>query len=623
MGPRLFMNKKISENPEAKKASLLPDLVLEINKSGKILKIITPLKMTYSNLTNVVPGVYFHGLLSDGAERFEYYLHKFNKTKEIQRFKLPLFDRLYEIRFNPYIDSRIMLIVSELTSNRPLDFDIENIFDEKKNLEITLSSIADGIIATDINGKIVYMNNAAAEITGWKVEEAIGECLSKVYRTSNHDETNFITGFDFWEYTFLFTKDGNKRVITDNGASIHDHNGNITGLVVVFRDITEKWRMEEEIQRTQRLEFLGNLAGGIAHDFNNILSVVLANVQMVKMNLDKGKDIKKYLTGMEEAINRASALTKQLLTFAKGGAPIKKPTLLADLLIESVELGINGTNLKCNISILDQLWPIEIDPSQISQVFNNLTNNAVRTLSGEGVIEVTARNIIVTNQDVLPLSLGEYIQIEFKDNGPGYSKEKLKRIFDPYYLFGQEGSDLGLAVSYSIIKRHNGFISVQSEPGGGACFTIYLPTIKDNNTVQEYIPMIEEKGNKIILMDDEVHITELIGEMLKEMNYEVETAKNGAEVLELYTTALQTGQPFDLVIMDLTVPGEMGGREAISHLLKIDPSVKAIVSSGYSNDPVMSDCKKYGFSGMVSKPYKIEELCQEINRVLSLNSVRP
>jgi CheY-like chemotaxis protein len=221
------------------------------------------------------------------------------------------------------------------------------------------------------------------------------------------------------------------------------------------------------------------------------------------------------------------------------------------------------------------------------------------------------------------LSLGEYIQIEFKDNGPGYSKEKLKRIFDPYYLFGQEGSDLGLAVSYSIIKRHNGFISVQSEPGGGACFTIYLPTIKDNNTVQEYIPMIEEKGNKIILMDDEVHITELIGEMLKEMNYEVETAKNGAEVLELYTTALQTGQPFDLVIMDLTVPGEMGGREAISHLLKIDPSVKAIVSSGYSNDPVMSDCKKYGFSGMVSKPYKIEELCQEINRVLSLNSVRP
>jgi CheY-like chemotaxis protein len=279
--------------------------------------------------------------------------------------------------------------------------------------------------------------------------------------------------------------------------------------------------------------------------------------------------------------------------------------------------------LKCNISILDQLWPIEIDPSQISQVFNNLTNNAVRTLSGEGVIEVTARNIIVTNQDVLPLSLGEYIQIEFKDNGPGYSKEKLKRIFDPYYLFGQEGSDLGLAVSYSIIKRHNGFISVQSEPGGGACFTIYLPTIKDNNTVQEYIPMIEEKGNKIILMDDEVHITELIGEMLKEMNYEVETAKNGAEVLELYTTALQTGQPFDLVIMDLTVPGEMGGREAISHLLKIDPSVKAIVSSGYSNDPVMSDCKKYGFSGMVSKPYKIEELCQEINRVLSLNSVRP
>jgi len=603
-----------------KKTSMSPDLVLEINRSGKILKIITPMKMTYSNLTNVVPGVYFRGLLSDEAERFEYYLHKFNKTNEIQRFKLTLFNHLYEIRFNPYINNRIMLIAIELTSNKPLDFDIENIFDEKKNLEITLSSIADGIIATDINGKIVYMNNAAAEITGWKLEEAIGEWLSVVYRTSNHEETNFIKGFDFWEYTFLFTKDGSKRVITDNGASIHDHNGDITGLVVVFRDITEKWRMEEEIERTQRLEFLGNLAGGIAHNFNNILAVVLANIQLVKITFEKGKDFEKYLSSMEKAVNRASALTNQLLTFAKGGAPIKKPTLLGDLLIESVELGINGTNLKCNISIHDQLWPIEIDPSQISQVFNNLTNNAVRTTSGEGVIEVTARNIIVTNQDILPLSRGEYIQIVFKDNGPGYSKEKLKRIFDPYYLFDQEESDLGLAVSYSIIKRHNGFINVQSEPGGGACFTIYLPTIKDDNTVQESTPTISEKGSKIILMDDEVYITELIGEMLKEMNFEVKTAKNGAEVLELYQTALQTEQPFDLVIMDLTVPGEMGGREAISHLLKIDPSVKAIVSSGYSNDPVMSDCKSYGFSGMVTKPYKIEELCQEINRVLSLNS---
>jgi two-component system cell cycle sensor histidine kinase/response regulator CckA len=617
---KLFPQKNITETQEADKPIIRPDLILEINNQGMILKKIAPSEGISSYFTNFIPGMYFNSLLSNGAKQFEYYLQKFNQTTEIQRFKLMLFGFLYEIRLNPYIDERIILIASELNPDKAMNYNAEHVFNEKKNLEITLSSIADGIIATDINGKIVYMNNAAIEITGWKLEEALGESLSTVYRTSNHEETNFNKGFDFWEYTFLFTKDGNQRVITDNGASIHDHNGNITGVVVVFRDITEKWRMEEEIERTQRLEFIGNLAGGIAHDFNNILSVVLANIQLVKMSLDKGKDVHKYLNGMEAAVNKASTLTKQLLTFAKGGAPIKKPTLLRDLLVESVELGIKGTNLHCNFLIHDQLWPVEIDPGQISQVFNNLTNNAVRTLAGEGVIEVSARNVLVTNQDVLPLSRGKYIQIIFKDNGPGYSMEKLKRIFDPYYLFGQEGSDLGLAVSYSIIKRHNGFINVQSEPGGGACFTIYLPTTK-NYIIPESIPMTEEKGKKVLLMDDEIHITELIGEMLKEKNFQVETAKNGTEVLELYKNAQQTGQPFDLVIMDLTVPGEMGGREAISHLRKIDPAVKAIVSSGYSNDPVMSDCKSFGFCGMVSKPYKIEELCQEINRVLSLNSV--
>lgn len=621
MGSFLIPNSYSFKNKKEKKSSTFPDLVLEIDRQGMILQKITPLEITFPNLDNVVPGMDFRCLLPKGTEQFEFYLKKYNQTKEIQRFKVTLFDRLCEIRFNPFTDNRILLIVSELTPDKPDDLNIEYIFAEKENLEITLSSIADGIIATDINGRIVYMNNAAVEITGWQLEEALGEKLCTVYRTSNNEETNFNKGFDFWEYTFLFTKDGKQRVITDNGASIHDHRGNITGVVVVFRDITEKWRMEEEIERTQRLEFIGNLAGGIAHDFNNILAVVLANIQLVSMAHDRGKDIQKYLKGMEEAVNRASTLTKQLLTFAKGGAPIKKPALLADLIVESVGLGIKGTNIKCNFLIHDRLWPVEIDPEQIRQVFNNLTNNAVRTLSGEGTIEISARNILVTNQDVLPLSSGKYIQIIFKDNGPGYPMERLKRIFDPYYLFGQEGSDLGLAVSYSIIKRHNGFINVQSEPGKGACFTIYLPTVKHNGETREFIPMNEQKGKKILLMDDEIYITELIGEMLTEMNYHVKTAKNGAEALELFKNARQKGQPFDLVIMDLTVPGEMGGKEAITYLRELDPSVKAIVSSGYSNDPVMSDYKSYGFCGMVSKPYKIEELCQEINRVLSLNSV--
>ncbi len=617
MNSKLILNTDLTGDM-GRNLSLFPDLILEIDSQGKIIKKIAPLEMASFYLDNVVPGMNFSYLLPEFAKEFEFYLQKHIKTKEIQRFQLTLISRHFEIRLNPYFEDRIILIVSEIIPKKSTEENEDSIFDEKENLEITLRSIADGIIATDINGKIVYMNNAATEITGWQLKDALGERLSTVYRTSNHEKTS--KGFDFWEYTFLFSRDGKQRVITDSGASIHDRNGNITGVVVVFRDITEKWRMEEEIERTQRLEFIGNLAGGIAHDFNNILSVILANIQLVKMAQEKGNDTKKYLKGMEESITRASTLTKQLLTFAKGGAPIKKPTLLADLLMETIELGIKGTNLKCNFFIQDKLWPVEIDPSQISQVFNNLTNNSVRTLSGEGIIEISAKNLFVTNQDVLPLTHGEYIQIIFKDNGPGFSKDKLENIFDPYYLFGQEGSDLGLAVSYSIIKRHNGFMNVQSEPGVGTSFTIYLPTLKQNHPINESVPIPGQKGKKVLLMDDEVHITELISEMLNEMNFQVKTANNGSEVLELFKQARKTGQPFDIIIMDLTVPGEMGGREAISYLREIDPLVKAIVSSGYSNDPVMADCKSYGFSGMVSKPYKIEELYQEINRVLSLDS---
>lgn len=516
-----------------------------------------------------------------------------------------------------YLDNVIEENNCEISQSDSSGLKVEkNIFNDKENLDIALRSIADGIIAADINGKIVFMNDAAEKITGWLSGEAIGQKLSTVYRTSNQEEKNNSNCFDFWEHTFLFTKDGRQRVITDSGASIHDRNGKITGLVVVFRDITEKWRMEEEIERTQRLEFIGNLAGGIAHDFNNILAVVLANIQLVKIIQKKGGDTEKYLIGMEDAVKRASSLTKQLLTFATGGAPIKKPTLLADLLMETVELGIKGTNLNCRYSIQEQLWPVEIDSGQISQVFNNLTLNTVRTIPNNGMIEISAQNISITNQDILPLPSGKYIQITFKDNGPGMSNEKLMKIFDPYYLFGQKESGLGLAVAYSIIKRHNGLINVQSKVGNGTCFTIYLPAAGKNNIVQEVIQTSEQKGKKLLLMDDETHIVELVGEMLNHMDYRVETARNGAEALELFKQAKQTNDPFDLVIMDLTIPGGMGGQEAISFLREFDPQVKAIVSSGYSNDPVMSDCKRYGFDGMVSKPYKIEDLCREINRVL-------
>lgn len=598
-------------------SKLIPDLILEIDNRGMILKKIAPLKNDTLLSIKIVPGINFCRLIPTKADLFNYHLKKAVQTLTIQRFTIPLFSRFFEIRLNPESEGKIILVFSELSQEISLTAKYEkHIFIDKQNLDVTLHSIADGIIAADINGKVIFMNKAAEKITGWLLEEAYGEKLSVVYCTSNQEENNNSKYFDFWEHTFLFTKDGRKRVITDNGNSIHDQNGKITGVVVVFRDITEKWRMEEEIERTQRLEFIGDLAGGIAHDFNNILSVILANIQLVKIIQNKGGNFDKFLNGMEDAVKRASSLTKQLLTFAKGGAPIKKPTSLAELLIETVELGIKGTGLNCSFFIQDQLWPVEIDSGQISQVFNNLTNNAVQTIPDNGKIEVSAENISITSQDILPLPLGDYIQITFKDNGPGISDEKLMKIFDPYCFFGEKESGLGLAVSYSIIKRHNGLINVQSEIGVGTCFTIYLPAVRKSNPVQDGIQNSGLKGKKLLLMDDEKRIIELVGEMLSHMDYRVETANNGAEALQMYQHAKQTNDPFDVIVMDLTVPGGMGGLEAISIIREYDSTVKAIVSSGYSNDPVMSDCKRYGFDGIVNKPYKVEELCREIERVL-------
>lgn len=617
-------NEIINGANERKTSCLSHDLILEIDSQGIIIRKITPLGKTFFPFDRIVPGVNIKKVLPGGAALFDYHFQKLKQTNQVQHFKLTLNilenTRIFEARLNPNIGNKIILSILDISEKNPSDSLVEDLFIEKENLNVTLRSIADGIITTDINGRIVFMNKAAEEITGWMFEEAKGKKLSAVYRTSNNDESSIGMGFDFWEHAFLYTKDGRKKVITENGASIRDQNGNTTGVVVTFRDITEKWRMEQEIERTQRLEFIGNLAGGIAHDFNNILSVILANIQLVKMLHDKGKDLTKYINGMEDAVNRASSLTKQLLTFAKGGAPIKRNILLGDLLMETVELVLKGTNLTCLFSIQDNLWPVEIDPGQINQVFNNLTNNAVRTVSGPGTLEVSACNITITDQDILPLSKGKYIQITIKDNGPGNTKEQLARIFDPYYLLGQEeGNGLGLAVSYSIIKRHNGFIDVKSAPGAGTTFIIYLPAADEKKIKPKSLPIPDQKGKKILFMDDDAHITKLISEMLIEMDYRVETAKDGSEALELFKKAQQQNDPFDVIIMDLTVPGGMGGGEAIVFLRRLDPDVKAIVSSGYCNDPVMADFKKYGFDGMVSKPYTIEELCQEINRVLSFS----
>ncbi|MDQ3969483.1 MAG: ATP-binding protein, partial [Thermoproteota archaeon] len=393
-------------------------------------------------------------------------------------------------------------------------------------------------------------------------------------------------------------------------------------VIIASRDTTEHRRMEEERLRAQKLESLGILAGGIAHDFNNMLTAILGNVSLAKIRMNSENKAYTRLTEAERACLRASDLTQQLLTFSKSGAPVKRIALIEDLIRESATFAIRGSKARCEYSIAEGLWLVEIDEGQISQVINNLVINADQAMPEGGEVRIVAENISLNTEDGVLLKEGKYVRITVQDQGIGIPQENLTKIFDPYFTTKHTGSGLGLAVVYSIIKNHGGYIGVESEVGKGTKFYIYLPAydkaeIDKGNLVEERL--IHGRG-RILIMDDEQIIREVAGEMLSQIGYEVEFARDGMEAVELYKRAKECNRAFDAVIMDLTIPGGMGGREAVKKLRDIDPGIKAIVSSGYSNDPVMAEYGKYGFGGVVAKPYKIKELSEVLDRVIKLRT---
>lgn len=503
----------------------------------------------------------------------------------------------------------------------------ENLAAETERLRVTLCSIGDGVITTDLEKKIVLMNKIAEDLTGWKGEEANGRSIDEVFRVF-YDKTGMpyenleikeYKDADFKDYKrdiFLVSNDGTERLIAMNNTLLQNNHQDNIGMMLVFQDITKQRNMEDELLKTQKLESLGLLAGGIAHDFNNFLAAIMAGIQLSNIRLSKGLNIQKNLAEIEKIITQAANLTKQLLTFSKGGAPIKKTALIADLIKDTVDFTLHGSKLRCEFTMADDLWLAKVDEGQMSQVINNLVINAVQAMSEGGTIKIQVENVKLEARHVIPLPSGNYVKISIADQGSGIPEEYLPKIFDPYFTTKQNGNGLGLASSYAIIKKHNGYIAVQSELGEGTTFEIYLPASKRKAAVQKQLPELVLNGQgKILLMDDEASIRDATGEMLVEVGYEVALAADGAEAINLYCEALKLGLPFDVVITDLTIPGGIGGKELIATLLTIDPKVKAIISSGYSNDPVMADYREYGFGDLVTKPYKIEELHEKIHKL--------
>ncbi|MHC1697807.1 MAG: PAS domain S-box protein [Geobacteraceae bacterium] len=504
---------------------------------------------------------------------------------------------------------------------------------ETERLSVTLRSIGDGVVTTDTAGAVVLLNKVAEKLTGWRQDEAAGKHLDAVFtiinektrqKTENPVDRVLATGCiaELANHTVLVSRDGTERMIADSAAPIRDKENRIVGAVLVFRDITEKRKMEEELLKAQKLESIGILAGGIAHDFNNLLTAILGNISLAKMYVTEGEKIHQKLSEAEKASLRARDLTQQLLTFSRGGAPLKKTSSIPEIIKDSAAFSLCGSKVTCAFAFPADLWLVEVDEGQISQVINNIILNAEQAMPAGGVIEVDCRNVQVTAEDNLPLPDGRYIRVTISDQGEGIPEAVLPRVFDPYFTTKEFGKGLGLSTVYSIIQHHEGHISVASKPGRGTAFTMYLPAsfcsaelyFREEPAVAsgEVLPV---KG-KVLVMDDEENIREVVAEMLEFIGYEVTLSRNGEEAVSLYTQALEVNQPFAAVLMDLTIPGGMGGGEAMGILRKINPEVKGIVSSGYSNDPIMSEYKNFGFHGIISKPYKLNELRDVLERVI-------
>ncbi len=386
------------------------------------------------------------------------------------------------------------------------------------------------------------------------------------------------------------------------------------GVLAVIRDVTLRHEAEVERRKHSKLESVGILAGGIAHDFNNILSVISAGVSLARFEIEDNQlDAASEMLGETEvAVRRASGLTKQLLTFARGGAPVRAAASIAEILHESARFALRGSNVVVDVDVDEDLFSAEIDQGQISQVVNNLVINAMQAMPNGGVLKIRARNRMRSD-----LSHSAWVQIVVSDEGCGIADEHIDFIFDPYFTTKATGNGLGLATSYSIIAQHSGEMRVESTVGKGSSFEILLPA-SGLAEVEKLPPAREIKGGRgrVLLVDDELPITRLGSRMLQLMGYEVETAADGGAAFQLFDAALRRSMPFDLVILDLTIPGGMGGKETAAHLWQLDPDCPIVASSGYCNDPVMSDYRAYHFSAILPKPYDMATMGELLTEMI-------
>ncbi len=483
-------------------------------------------------------------------------------------------------------------------------------------------TVDEGIIVIDRDYLIMTANRAYCAQAGRSGDEVIGRhCFEVSHKTSRpcFDEGEdcavrrvFATGEPHAALHKHRDRDGQVLYVETRAFPIRDNTGRVTSAIETINNITEKHLLEEERLKTQKLESIGTLAGGIAHDFNNLLQGIFGFISMAKLTIDQREKSLAMLEQAEKALHQSVNLTTQLLTFSKGGKPVRKPILLAPVITSSVEFGLSGSRSSHRLNVDPDLWPVDGDAGQLAQVIQNIVLNADQSMPLGGCVQITARNIAPSDAR-LPhgLKKQDHVEIEIRDSGVGIPEQYLDKIFDPYFTTKEKGSGLGLATSYSIVRNHDGQILVQSEVGKGTTITIYLPALEEApeslHSVEKMLPSMT-KALRVLVMDDEELIRKLVTELLRALGHEVEVARHGNEAVEKYRAAMTTGRPFDVVILDLTIRGGMGGTETLQKLREMDASVKAVVSSGYADNAVLSGFLDHGFKAGLKKPYDIHEL---------------
>ena len=486
-----------------------------------------------------------------------------------------------------------------------------------KQFKAILDGVPDVIVFQSPDREIVWSNKAAAISLGMTNEELTGRHCFALWQKRELPcencpvQTSLMSGKP--AVAEVTSPDG--RTWEIRSIPILSDSSTVTGVIEIARDISLRNSLEEERIKSAKLQSLGTLAGGIAHDFNNLLTGILGNIGLSKLYLDPKHDAHTMLTEAEQVAVRAKRLTSQFITFSEGGAPMKKPVAMAPFIREQISRAVTRPDVTVRCDIEGEIGICEIDEKQFEHVIRNLVSNALDAMGKNGVLTITASMVTVEDDYPAPILDGRYLRLSVTDDGHGIPEKHLPRVFDPYFTTKDIGHGLGLAVAYSVVRKHGGHIAATSRDGNGATFDIYIPSPGGHAGFAADIKPRHQ--GKVLLMDDEEVIRMATGRLLARHGYEVETAADGDSAVVLFRNAHNIGEPFDVVILDLTVIDGMGGKDALKSIRGIDPSVKAIVSSGYYNDPLMADYREHGFHGKSEKPYLINDLTRLIRQIMS------